>query len=850
MQVVKLCGDWQVAQVGRGKRTLTQAIPAVVPGCIHMDLLAASAIDDPYYRDNERGMAWIGWSDWQYSRSFDVPAELLQRDCVLLRCEGLDTLAEVRINGRLVATTDNMFRTWEFDARPSLRPGRNEIAIRFASVLGELCRRDASLVKLMEQNRRDYKIPGGEMVRKSPCNFGWDWGPKLVTCGIWRAISLVGFDTARIVGVQVLQHHRDERVSLTVQAAAEMADGGAMAAYGHAEGGETSATGNPVARGGTRSRLRAEVSISLAGKTVAGGVATLRSGKASVELEVPRPKLWWPAGMGEQPMYDVSVRLLDASGGELDAQTRRVGLRTIELIRSKDEHGESFYFRANGKAVFAKGANWIPADTFAPAVTAEHCRRLLSAAAAGNMNMIRIWGGGYYEDDAFYDCCDELGLLVWQDFMFANARYPLAEPAFRANVAAELTDNIRRLRHHPCLALWCGNNEIELVARRWDPSYWPEHWKFFKGLLAMVVHREDPQRPYWPGSPHGGEYNDPNQGDAHTWDVWHGRQPFEWYRGAMHRFCSEFGFQSFPEPRTVEGYTLPGDRNITSPIMELHQKNNAGNGLIMHYMLSWFRVPRDFDSMLWASQILQALAIESAVEHWRRNTPRCMGALYWQLNDCWPVASWSSIDYHGRWKALHYAARRFFAPLLLSAVEDAETHSVELHLSSDAGSRRSGTIRWTVVTLDGRQVQSGSRRVAIAAADGPQSTRVCQVNLAGAVKEVGEENIMLFAELTAGGQVASRTTAALVKPKQMDLGRPRIAVDVAPAGDGFEVTLTSDRPALWVWLEVAGSDAKLSDNFFHLEPGRSMIVTVRPAAKMTAPQFKRALHVRSLADLH
>jgi len=821
MQSLNLCGDWQLMQVGRGPQKLSRPVQAVVPGCVHTDLQTAGAIEDPYRRDNELRLAWIAQSDWEYRRRFEVPPGLLDRDRVLLRCDGLDTLAEVRINGRTVGSADNQFRTWEFDVKRALRPGPNEIAVRFRSVLAAAKRATPQQRRFAEQSAAHFKLPGGERFRKAACNFGWDWGPKLVTCGIWRPLRLVGFDTARLANVRIQQNHRGRQVTLAVELAAETV---------------------------ARTRLRAEMRVSLDGKCIASQRVVLRRGRATAEMDIRNPRLWWPAGLGDQPLYDVTVRLLDYADEVLDEQSRRVGLRTVELVRRKDAWGECFHFAVNGRAIFAKGANWIPADTFAPRVTREDYARLLGDAAAANMNMLRVWGGGCYEDDAFYDRCDELGLLVWQDFMFANNRYPLGDAAFLANCRAEAVDNIRRIRHHACLALWCGNNELELLAPRWGKSYCDEHWKFFKGLLRRAVARENPATPYWPGSPHGGKYNDPNQGDAHTWDVWHGRHPFEWYREAMHRFCSEFGFQSFPAPRTVDGYTEPRDRNITSPVMELHQKCPRGNGNIVHYMLSWFRMPKDFDSTLIASQILQALAVEYAVTHWRRHRPRCMGALYWQLNDCWPAASWSSIDYRGRWKALHHAARRFFAPLLLSAVEDADAARVDLHVSNDRPARIAAEAKWITVTLDGKTIGRGAQRVSLAPGT---SRRVVRVSLADAAEKHGWDNVLLFAELFVGGRVASRTMAALVKPKQMELGKPQIDAAVKPAGDGeFRVTLKSDRPALWVYLELQGAEAKMSDNFFHLAPRRAISVTVRPAKQMTPAAFKRAMTIRSLADLH
>ncbi|MCX7934369.1 MAG: hypothetical protein N3A66_03820, partial [Planctomycetota bacterium] len=424
MQIFDLNGDWQVQAAGKG-----ESLPAQVPGCIHLDLLRAGKIDDPYVRDNEKRVQWIGQTDWRYSRDFDLPGEILAHERVWLRCEGLDTIAEISLNGQRIAKTDNMFRTWEFEVKRRLRPGRNRLEISFTAA-------EPYAARLQAKRRLPTWGGGGRSwLRKEPCNFGWDWGPTLITCGIWRPIRLAACNQARLAEVMIRQDHsRSREVGLYLQILAEK---------------------------WTNRPLAAAVAISYNGATVAEAETALRADRGFLRLALKNPHLWWPRNLGEQPLYEVTVELLDADGALLDVATKRIGLRTLRLDRHKDRWGESFQFVANGVPFFAKGANWIPADTFAPAVTAERYRFLLESAAAANMNMLRVWGGGIYENDVFYDICDELGICVWQDFMFACSTYPTFDKKFMANVKAEAEDNVRRLRHHACLALWCGNNELE-----------------------------------------------------------------------------------------------------------------------------------------------------------------------------------------------------------------------------------------------------------------------------------------------------------------------------------------------------------------------------------------------------
>ena len=824
MHKISLNGVWRVTQAGK-----SGTFPAQVPGCIHTDLLKAGKIGDPFYRENEASQQWIGETGWSYVRDVQVPASALAWDRVLLRCEGLDTLATIAINGQKVGQADNMYRTWEFDVKSALKVGRNRIEVTFDSVIPEIIKRQQT--RSLPGWGGPQEIKGRAWIRKEPCNFGWDWGPTLVTCGIWREMSVVAFNSVRLTGVEIRQFHVNGAVTLSVLPEIDR-----------------------VAEIPVQTKIRVRL-----GETLIGEISGTYQNTTStpLELTLPNPQLWWPNGLGEHPLYTVEVEILNAQGTVLDTITRRVGLRTLRLDRHPDQWGESFQFVVNGVPFFAKGANWIPADSFATRLTQADYTRLLNDTAEANMNMLRVWGGGIYENDCFYDLCDSLGICVWQDFMFACSTYPTFDEAFMANVKAELEDNIRRLRHHACIALWCGNNELEqgLVGDTWGNSHmsWEDYGKLFDKLMPEIVHALNPDSDYWPCSPHSpqGDRRDhanPKCGDAHLWDVWHGRKPFEWYRTCEHRFNSEFGFQSFPEPKTVYGFTQPGDRNVTTHVMEHHQRNGIGNAVIMQYMLDWFRLPNAFENTLWLSQIQQGMARKYAVEHWRRAMPRGMGTMYWQLNDCWPVASWSSIDYHGRWKALHYMARNFYAPLLISALEDARTGTVELHVTNDLREPVSGKVTWIITNTAGKTLTKGTKPIVATAL---ANTKAETLDLSKLLQKVGPREVIVWADLWVNGKRRSSNLALFARPKHLELSAPKISMTLKDLKDGaFEVTLKADKPALWAWLEIEKVDAKFSNNFMHLLPGRAETVIVTPSRKMTLTSLKKSLKVSNLTDTY
>jgi beta-mannosidase len=816
MNTISLNGKWKF------KQSDTDAwLQATVPGCVHTDLLSADQIPDPYYRDNEVELLWIGEKDWVYKRNFNVSLDFLEPASIFLRCKSLDTLAVISINGQEIGRTNNQFRTWEFDVKDNLQSGDNEIQIDFSS---SLLYGQARLSEryIHSWSTDEHKLPGGNYVRKSQCNFGWDWGPQLVTCGILGDIEIIGFDTARLDDVHIQQFHQEDRVDLELEITVE------------------TLTGQPVS---------ARASVSFDGEEFVHDTNQISAGSASFSLTIEDPQLWWPNGLGEQPLYQVKVELLEGDL-VLDSLEKTIGLRTLQLVRVKDEWGESFHFACNGVPFFAKGSNWIPADTFVTQVAEEDYRRLLQAAKDTHQNMLRVWGGGIYEPDLFYELCDQMGITIWQDFMFGCATYPTFDDDFMDNVAEEASQQVKRLRHHASLALWCGNNELEqgLVGDEWSDTTmsWADYGKLYDKFLPELVADLDPQTDYWPGSPHSphgdrNEWNDPRWGDAHIWDVWHGLQPFEYYRTCFHRFNSEFGFQSFPEPDTISHYTIPSDHSLNSPVMEHHQRSYSGNARIIHYLFDWFRLPTKFNHQIMVSQILQGMAIKYAVEHWRRTMPRGMGTLYWQLNDCWPVASWSSIDYYGRWKALHYMARRFYAPILISGLEDWDTGVVEIHLTNDKQIDEIGVVHWQLVTADqGQSIVNGHIEVDIPALS---NSLVTTLELGEHLRVQGNENVLLNLQLEIGGQIASENLVLFCRPKRLNLVDPNITVEVQDS----RLTLVAESPALWVWIDQEGSSS-LQNNFFYLMPGRAE--SIEMPSSINTEQILQKVRVFSLWDTY
>jgi beta-mannosidase len=852
-------------------------LPAEVPGSAQTALLAENKIPDPFVADNELRVQWVAERDWEYRLLFEEHEGLRDADKVMLTFDGLDTLAEVFINGKQIGEADSMFRRYAWDVTEELVEGENEVRVLLHGP-----------VPFIREQQVDepligptHSIPGGPHIRKAPCQFGWDWGPKLPPVGIWKEVRLEGYTAARLDDVHLRQHHDDGDVTLsadlTVERWQDDAELKAMLIV-KAPDGETWAVDAPL------------------------------DGAAHLTLDVPNPQLWWPNGLGDQPLYDVEVTLY-ADEIPCDARTFQIGLRTVELRQESDDFGTSFTFVVNGVPIFAKGANWIPADSFPSRITDAQLEHLIRSAADANMNMLRVWGGGVYEEERFYDLCDQFGILVWQDFIFSCSIYPTDE-AFFENVRQEAIENVRRLRHRASLALWCGNNEMEWGWDSWGwnrPRYQPykdAYDRMFHQLLPELVAAEDPDTAYWPSSPSSNlNFVTPNAthaGDTHNWEVWHENRPFQAYREHPSRFVSEFGFQSLPPLETVKTYAAKADWNMTSYIMEHHQRNDAGNGKIINYLTDHFRMPKDFASLVYLTQILQAEAVRTGVEFWRRSKACTSGALYWQLNDCWPVASWASLDYFGRWKALHYAARRFYEPVHLSAedcgpdvgphpvsdphagqrtiewtvktpegetvssgertmseeaiedllqigkpVRDSDAPLATLYVTNDLTAAWDGTVRWSLETLDGEVLREGEETVFVPALEAIQ---VCALDVSEQVTDANRREVVLVYGLYRDDERLSLGVMPFAPNKHLKLTAPGLSIDVTETETGFAIALSAERLVRFVWLRLEGKDAIFSDNAFDIPAGRSVTVTLPAQEDWRAEDVRDALRVRSLVD--
>ncbi|HVJ38272.1 MAG TPA: glycoside hydrolase family 2 protein [Stenotrophomonas sp.] len=846
----RLLGEgWQFRLVPGGAQAqahsqATQWHPATVPGTVHTDLLANGLIADPYVGAPEAGLQWIGLADWEYRTFFDLAPEAVRSARSDLVFEGLDTLAEVYLNGQRVLAADNAFRTWRVPVQAQLHSGRNELRVVFHSPITRLL----PIVQAMPHKLHgNYPSPYGDepadaltanFVRKPGYHYGWDWGPRYVTAGIWRNVTLQQWQALRIADVHVRQDHVDAaRAELQVQVGLEVERSGRYAL-------RLFQTGPDGTREQTASRT-----------------LELEAGASTTDLAVTiaKPQRWFPAGYGAQPLYRFEVEIADASGVVATA-ARRTGLRSVALRRSPDAKGRDFHFEVNGIPVFAKGANYIPFDMFAPRVSEAQLRRVLQSAVDANMNMIRGWGGGYYESDRFYDIADELGLLVWQDFMFGGGMQPAYDPAFRANVIAEARDNVRRLRNHPSIVLWAGNNEEEIAWKYWghgrelkaaDPAFaeqvWAGYVQLFGHDLRAVVAEEGGGIAYWASSPSDDlaeVANTPASGDMHYWEVWgNPAHPTSQYLKVTPRFMSEYGLQAWPVQRTVDAFATRQEQGVATPVIQAHQKFMAGKGneRLLHYVGMEFGEPRTFEDFIYLSQVMQAEGIEVAALHHRASRPYTMGSLYWQLNDVWPGASWSSIDWFGRWKALQFHARRFFAPVAVAALRaDGLTR---VSLLNDRTQARHGELRLRLVSLDGKVLRDQRQAVALAPLSATQVAEHADAQLLAGADPATTAAVF---DLEVAGEPASRSVVYFAAAKQMAWPEPGVQARWRRENADYVLDLTATRLARGVWLDFGLLEATPADNALTLLPGERVSVHVASAASLD--ELRAALRIRSLAD--
>lgn len=822
MQTCTLNGTWQLSA---GHRSL-ESVDMQIPGTVLSGLLAAGKIKDPFYRTNEDATRALFWKDYVFTRTFDVDEELLAQQHIVLVCEGLDTLAEISINGTFLAKTDNMHRTWKFQAKKLLHPGKNEIQIVFRSVLRFI--EDYPY----EAHKKINYIPcgsmkGNQLLRKAHSMFGWDWGPQTIDAGIFRDIYLQGYSHARIEDIRIHQQHA-KNVSV-----------------------QTSITLSESVPG---QKLCVELSEDGADKPLQTKLCkTNADGVAAVDFVIENPKLWWPNDYGDQPLYIVRTTLLDEYGTSLESITRRIGLRTLTISQEKDEWGNEFAFCVNGVKIFTRGGNYIPDDCLYTRITEKKLDYILESCRRAHFNCVRVWGGGYYPSDAFYDLCDEKGLIVWQDLMYACNVYDVTD-AFAENCRQETYDNVRRLRHHASLGLWCGNNEIESAWDHWGdfqketPYLRADYIRLFEEVLPKAVQEADGETFYWHSSPSsGGCFDNPddaNRGDTHYWDVWHGQKPFTDYRKYFFRFCSEFGFQSFPCAKTVNSFTLEDDRNIFSRVMESHQKNDAANGKMLYYLSENLRYPKDLTHLLYASQVLQGMAIKYGVDHWRRNRGRCMGTLYWQINDDWPAPSWSSIDYFGRWKALHYMAQKFYAPHAVSMT--LEDHRCHVYFSNESFETTEYSLTLSIRDLSGNVLETYETK-----GNSPAFSAIETAVVDICSWEDQKDDVFLEAVIHTKDQKVLKDVETLVPYKYLNLKNPVISTEAEETNDAFILHISSDCFAPFVALDFDDADVIFSDNFFHLTDKTVQDIIVKKEDILqghfeNAEDFRKRLQILSL----
>ncbi len=824
-QVCTLHSDWTFCQVGD-----TLWSDAKVPGTIHQDLLNHNRIPNPFYGMNEEAVQWVENEDWMYRTSFVVTEEQLNRDAAVLELDGLDTYADVFLNGALILRSDNMFVGHKVPVKSVLRKGENRLLIRFRSAVKEA-------LPQWETNGFDYPADNDHSskrvsiyTRKAPYSYGWDWGIRLATCGIWRPVRLVFSDVARIEDYYVRQ----------ASVSASKADVDNRLEI-------TNVTSQPVS-----ALLKVAYHYSANDTKEVQKQIELRPGENTVSLPVmiDNPHLWMPNGWGEPSLYKFTASV-SVDGVEVASQERQVGLRSIRVVMEDDEHGKSFYFEVNGYPMFAKGANFIPDDALLPNVTTERYKRIFEDVKAANMNMLRVWGGGIYEDDKFYDEADRNGILIWQDFLFACTTYP-HDPLFLKRVEAEAEYNIKRLRGHASLAMWCGNNEIYEGVRYWGwkNKYTAEAFAemnrgydvLFRQLLPDMVKRFDSDRFYMHGSPYEANWGRPESwkiADSHNWGTWYGRKPFESFDSEIPRFMSEYGFQAFPEMKTIRTFAEEKDFELESPVMNAHQKATIGNALIKQTMGLYYKVPAKFEDLVYVGLVLQGQGMRHGIEAHRRNRPYCMGSLFWQLNDSWPVVSWSSIDYYGNWKAMQYQSQRAFAPVLINAIKEGDDLCVYL-ISDELQDRDDVRLTVELMDFDGKSHGKWTH-------SGKLSANTSMLFLKKRVdeflsKQDAATSFLRFTLKAKNGASLADEVFYFAYPKDQKLPEARIETSVKRRGEAIEMTLKVDKLARDIFIEVPVQGVRFSDNFFDLLPGQRKKITITSPEGYSLKDFTFTLH--------
>lgn len=816
---------------------LTNWYPATVPGVVHTDLLQNKIIEDPFFRLNERGLQWIDKEDWVYETCFTLAADMMRKENMELVFEGLDTYADVYLNDECILKADNMFRCWSIPVRQYIREENNILKVYFHSpVKIDVPKWDALPYQYPASN--DQSENGGLFnkkisifARKAGYHYGWDWGPRLVTSGIWRPVYIRAWSDLRINDVFIEQK--------------EVGAGRAVIA-GHVE----------LDADKDMNGVLVTITDEVTGRVLGEWQADLKRGtnRVTVDFVLHKPKLWWSNGLGEPFLYRFRTDII--AGGELlDSKTERVGIRSLKVVHQPDKDGHTFYIELNGRPVFAKGANYIPSDNFLPRVTPENYKRTILDAAGVNMNMLRVWGGGIYENDVFYDLCDEYGIMIWQDFMFACSMYP-AEGALLDNIHQEAVDNVKRLRNHACIALWCGNNEcqdawlgwgwkceIERQNKEYADKIWAQYRQQYHVTLPGVVREYAPGTFYWPSSPFAfeGEMSGTTDGDRHYWSVWHGKAPISDYDSEKSRFFSEYGFQSFPEFESVKRYApYPEDWDIRSEVMMSHQRGgDHANGLIETYLLNEYKKPHDFRAFLYMNHVLQGDAIKTAIESHRRQMPYNMGTLFWQHNDCWPVASWASRDYYGRWKAQHYYVRKAYDDILISSVVEGD--DLKVYAVSDRLENTSGQLQLQVCQFDGTVVHHWGKSVGISGND----SRVCfSAPLAKLLEGADRGTVYVRVDYTDKSGRVYHNNYCLGKQKDMDYPKVDLQTEVRSIEGGYEVMVSADKFARAVCLSVADNESVYSDNYFDVQPKSSVQVQVR--TRLSAEAFNGSLRLTCL----